>query len=74
MKRELKRVIHTAKTTKFEELLESLDRDPWGKAYKMVTAKRAPTARLKEEEAALSHPLKDNMGLRHGGRCPGVHK
>ena len=49
-KRELKIAIQVSKARTYEELLEDLDNNPWGKAYKMVTRSNHKV-QLKEEEA-----------------------
>ena len=47
---ELRNEIKASKMRKYEELLDDLDRNPWGKAYQMVT-RNTKWLQLKEEDA-----------------------
>lgn len=50
-RKELKRAILTAKYIKMEELLEELNADPWGKAYRLLVKPAAKQSNIGQEEA-----------------------
>jgi hypothetical protein len=50
-RRQLRTAIRLAKRANHEQMLEDLDTNPWGRAYKMVTRKASKTAQLTETEA-----------------------
>lgn len=56
----LKQSIAKSKQAKWNELIEEVDKDPWGKAYKIVTGKtgcRPPTNLTQEEEVSTAREL-----------------
>ena len=47
----LRQAIKAAKRALYDELLTDLDRDPWGKAYKMLTNAKSESPALDDDEA-----------------------
>lgn len=67
MKEILKSQISKAKESKWKELVEEVDKDPWGKGYKIVTGKvghRTPINLTQEEEVQVAKELFPSDELR----------
>ncbi|KAI5723445.1 hypothetical protein M8J76_006122 [Diaphorina citri] len=60
LRNNLKKSIVEAKEAKWKELIDEVDKDPWGKAYKIVTGKigyRPPLNLTQEEEVRIAKEL-----------------